>query len=119
MRPGPATQHPPESVQRSVNILDARIGVLRAGYRGSIPDWPATLIEPVEREMARWVELWGGPRAEVWVRTAQEHAVAALVRLEQRCDQAPVSGHCVAELRQLRRELGLTPDAAGSVEADV
>lgn len=114
MRPGASA--PAKDVERSTNILNARIPVPRAGYRGSIPEWPAALIEPVEREMVRWIELWDRPQAEVWVQTGQERTVAALVRLEQRCDGNRVSRRCVAELHHLRHELGLTDGAIGAAE---
>ena len=73
-----------------------------------IPAWPETLIEPTHSEVARWDELWRLPQATVWTRRGQQHAVATLVRLEQRCYRARrQSARCAAELDLLRRELGL------------
>ena len=73
-----------------------------------IPAWPETMIEPTDSELARWTQLWRLPQAKVWTRRGQERAVATLVRLEQRCFQdRPPSARCTAELRLLRRELGL------------
>jgi hypothetical protein len=69
------------------------------------------LIEPIERELARWSQLWSRPQAAVWARKGQAHAVATLVRLELCCGQARrPPAYRVAELARLRRELGLTLD---------
>jgi hypothetical protein len=66
------------------------------------------MIEPTDSELARWAQLWKLPQAKVWTRRGQQHAVATLVRLEQRCYQARrPSARCAAELGLLRRELGL------------
>jgi hypothetical protein len=72
-----------------------------------IPAWPETLIEPTDSELVRWVQLWRRPQAAVWARTGQEHTVATLVRLEQRCDPRRPSAPCDAELGRLRRQLGV------------
>jgi hypothetical protein len=91
-----------------------RIPIPRDEYRGSIPDWPACLIEPTPRERHRWVELWGTPQARVWAERCQERAVASLVRLEQR-DTHQIPARLMAELGQLRWELGLPPRARDGV----
>jgi hypothetical protein len=73
-----------------------------------IPAWPEAMIEPTNSELGRWAALWRLPQAKVWSRHGQERAVASLVRLEQRCYRATrPSARCAAELRFLRRELGL------------
>jgi hypothetical protein len=107
VRPGPAPQqsfsieHPAPSV---------RIPEPRAGDFEPIPAWPDALIAPTDDELARWFQLWTAPQASTWARAEQQHAVAALVRLEERCCQPrPPSANYVAELGRLRHELGLCP----------
>jgi hypothetical protein len=69
------------------------------------------LIEPLDRELGRWRQLWSRPQAAVWARKGQVHAVATLVRLELSCGQSRrPQAYRVAELARLRRELGLTLD---------
>lgn len=88
----------------------ARVPEPRAGDHDAIPAWPDTLIEPTNDELVRWFQLWTAPQASTWAHTEQQHAVAALVRLEERCCQArPPSANYVAELGHLRHELGLCP----------
>jgi hypothetical protein len=68
------------------------------------------LIAPTGDELVRWFQLWSAPQAATWARTGQHDAVAALVRLEERCCQArPPTASYVAQLGQLRNELGLCP----------
>lgn len=94
----------PEPVSRQHPSLVEYSGLTWA----RIPAWPETLIEPTDSELARWEQLWRLPQARVWTRRGQQHAVATLVRLEQRCYRARrPSARCGAELVILRRELGL------------
>jgi hypothetical protein len=85
----------------------ALIPAARAAFDGQVPPWPASMIEPSESELARWSELWGHPQAAMWVETGQEHVVAALVRVEQRCRQNVPSKLARSELDRLRGQLGL------------
>lgn len=88
-------------------IATALIPQTRAAYYGSVPPWPASMIGPSETELARWCQLWSHPRAAVWVETNQEHVVAALVRVEQRCRRNVPSALAQFELDRLRGQLGL------------
>jgi hypothetical protein len=98
---GSQAQHPDPA------IPTALIRATRAAYYGSTPTWPATMIEPRDSELARWSELWAHPQAAVWFQTEQEHAVATLVRLEQRCGRRRSSAPAQAELQRCHRELGV------------
>jgi hypothetical protein len=88
-------------------VPTALIPLARSAYYGSVPPWPATMIEPSGSELARWAQLWGHPRAPVWVETRQEHVVATLVRAEQRCDRRRRSPLAEFEVSRLRSQLGL------------
>ena len=103
--PGPQ-QSSPEPTAPASHVPEPR-----SGYTGSVPPWPDSLIEPLERELARWRQLWSRPQAAVWARKGQVSAVATLVRLELSCGQSRrPQAYRVAELARLRRELGLTLD---------
>lgn len=105
VRSGPAHRYPSEGEHL---VASVRIPDPRAGDHESIPAWPDTLIEPTNDELVRWFQLWTAPQASTWAQTEQQHAVAALVRLEERCCQPrPPSANYVAELDHLRHELGL------------
>lgn len=110
MRPGPAPR-PADTRRRRNPPTTGHIPVPRDGYTGPVPDWPATLTEPTDREHARWVELWRTPQAAAWADTSQEYTLVTLIRLEQACDRGRIPGQLVAELRHLRGELGLTLEA--------
>ena len=84
-----------------------RVPVPRAGYHGPVPPWPRVLIAPNSTELARWLQLWSCPQAEVWARAELQLAVAALVRLEHRCAHARFSARALAELERVRSDLGL------------
>ena len=86
---------------------NGRIPLTRAVYYPAIPTWPATLIAPNTAELARWHQLWGAVQAIGWTQPDQQYAVAALVRLEYRCERARVASAAREELMRLRRELGL------------
>jgi hypothetical protein len=85
----------------------ALMSLARCAYYGSVPPWPATMIEPSGSELARWAQLWSHPRASVWVETKQEHLVATLVRAEQRCGHKRPSPLAEFEVDRIRRQLGL------------
>jgi hypothetical protein len=65
------------------------------------------MIGPTETELQRWFQLWSDPRAAMWVETKQEHVVATLVRVEQRCGRRRPSPLAQFELDRLRSQLGL------------
>jgi hypothetical protein len=88
-------------------IPTALIAQTRAPYYGATPTWPTTMIGPSVSELARWAELWNNPRAAGWVESEQECAVAALVRVEQRCGRNVPSALAELELGRLRDQLGL------------
>lgn len=83
------------------------IKATRAPYYGTVPPWPSSMIAPSAGESARWSELWKSPRAPAWFQAEQEHDVAVLVRLEERCSRRRSSPTAIEELRLLRSELGL------------
>ena len=111
MRPGPGPRQPSPGNHPKPTASATHVPEPRSGNHGDIPVWPESLIEPVERELARWCQLWSRPQAAVWARKGQADTVATLVRLEMCCAQArrPPS-YRIAELARLRRELGLTLD---------
>jgi hypothetical protein len=119
MRPGPAPKHPSQRVRRGGTPHTARRSLPAAGYAGPIPQWPAYLNEPTERELSRYRELWACPLGAAWAGHAQEYAIATLVRLEQRCELPGVSGQHLAELRHLRGELGLTLAALAKLGLEI
>ena len=94
------------------------IAQTRAVYYGSIPSWPAPMIGPSESELTRWAELWKHPRSARWIETKQEHTVASLVRVEQRCDRRVPSASAQVELRRLRDQLGLVAGQLRSAEPE-
>jgi hypothetical protein len=85
----------------------ALVAQRRVAFYGQAPRWPASMIGPSESESARWFELWTHPRAAVWAEAKQEHAVAALVRVEQRCGRTVSSSLAQSEMGRLRGQLGL------------
>jgi hypothetical protein len=106
------TQATPSSSQNEHPVPAAWIPHPRSGDHEAIPAWPETLIPPTSNELGRWVQLWSAPQAVAWARTGQQHDVARLVRLEDRCSQTRTPpAEYVAALGFLRRELGLAPDA--------
>ena len=107
MRPGPDTQY---RVQDEPPGATVRVPEPRPGEETLVPAWPASLIAPTGDELIRWFQLWSAPQAATWARAGQHDAVAALVRLEERCCQArPPTASYVAQLSRLRSELGLCP----------
>lgn len=80
---------------------------------GVAPAWPSWMIEPDDRELARWIELWRHPRAAVWLQRELQPAVVALVRLEKRCEQSRPSAQARRALTDLKQELGLADDDQG------
>lgn len=97
-------QHPDPTVPLAL------IAHRRVAFYGQAPAWPASMISPSGSELARWFEMWSHPRAAVWVETQQEHAVAALVRAEQRTGQGGRrSPQAEGELARLRHELRVDP----------
>jgi hypothetical protein len=99
--PSPQNEHPDPT------FMVDRIPVPRSRFGVPIPPWPASMIEPNDVELARWLVLWEHPRARAWFDNDQDLAVAALVRLEQRCLAVEPTRAHRTELNQLRHDLGL------------
>jgi hypothetical protein len=100
-----------QGAERFIQSGDDRSGRIPMPREGrAVPAWPRQLIAPSGTELERWTQLWHASPAFAWHGQNRERAVATLIRLENRCAQSRVDTRYVAELRQLRDQLGLAPD---------
>jgi hypothetical protein len=112
MRPSPGPNDATGIARDTQPAAAGRLPSPRRGYEGAIPAWPAQLIDPTDREIRRWEELWRGAEAFDWFQRHQTVRVATFVRLEERCAQRRLPKHYLAQFEGMREELGLSVDSA-------
>lgn len=79
------------------------------GFTGEVPDLSDYLIDPTERHLAVWDELWATPQACVWsVERWRVPVVADLTRYIVRMDSDTAPATYATAIRQLRDDLGLS-----------
>lgn len=79
------------------------------GFAGEAPDLADYLVDPTERHLAVWEELWATPQACVWsVERWRVPVVADLTRYIVRMDSDTAPATYATAIRQLRDDLGLS-----------
>jgi len=103
-RSGPA---PDPNALRRDRKDDAGWTVLPAeGRKTKAPKFP--LIEPSQRELDLWVQLWKLPQALIWEKNQQELAVAFHVRTMAEAERVDAQANLRTLVRQQAGELLLT-----------
>lgn len=114
-RSGPA---PDPNALRRDRKDDAGWTVLPAeGRTGKAPVFP--LIDPSQRELDLWVELWKKPVALLWEKNQQELAVAFHVRTMVEAERADAQANLRTLVRQQAGELLLTIPAMYSARVRI